>query len=495
MLAWSAAVVLIAGMALPRTGADEEPVQVSVDCGRPSDRPLTLWEGANTTRRAVPPPDLPQRTEQEFGKPRITRCCLMLDDMWDYRTDEYHFNYEINRDRYAGDTTKVKCGVPGVPAGRRYYDYLDPIGRHGGHVMMNIRRYEPDVLKGTITIEKWKEVFRSAVRHYKQRCPNLRYIEVLNEPPARNQSWIRTLDNYYMFYRPAYQAVNEVNAELKPKLPLLVGGPACLRVGRVDALIEAFAKDTSPDKRLDFLSFHDYWISKTPAVVATWQPYVVRRLKSAGLRTDIPIFVSEIGLDPRADAAKTGQNLTQAAFMTACFYHARHARQLRLIPFVLWHSPRFQHLVHFDSRLRVAPFGAAAKMLRMHRQQEVAATSTGLDGSGMGLGALATMDAAGIVVHLWNYQDRAAIAEVAVRNVPEVLRSSKLRIRRHVIDSKHSNCFAAPDAPGGLEMVEEAQQAGGAEVRLSARLEPMALCLWRIEAAGKREPTPATDNR
>ena len=42
--------------------------------------------------------------------------------------------------------------------------------------------------------------------------------------------------------------------------------------------------------------------------------------------------------------------------------------------------------------------------------------------------------------------------------------------------------------PGGLEMVEERKLAGAAELRLTADLEPMALCLWQIErAAAGRE--------
>ena len=71
--------------------------------------------------------------------------------------------------------------------------------------------------------------------------------------------------------------------------------------------------------------------------------------------------------------------------------------------------------------------------------------------------------------------------EVSITNVPENLRSVPLTVRRYVIDSVHSNCLAAPDQPGGLEMVEERKVLGSDALQLTAKLEPMALCLWQIE--------------
>lgn len=34
-------------------------------------------------------------SEREYGKARITKCWLNLDEMWDYRTRQYDFNYRI----------------------------------------------------------------------------------------------------------------------------------------------------------------------------------------------------------------------------------------------------------------------------------------------------------------------------------------------------------------------------------------------------------------
>jgi len=463
--------------------AADRSVTVSVDCSRTIDAPLNLWGYVNVSRRAPPPAELCERIEQEYGRPDVTRCWLMLDQMWDYRTDLYRFNYEINKDYYRGDPNKKRYGVPGVTTGLHYYDYLDSVSAHSDMVMMNIRRYEQEVLTGLVAWSKWKEVFKSAVGHYKQRCPNLRYIEVLNEPTAKNQSNLGKIEHYYEFYRQAYEAINELNDELKPELPLLVGGNSGFRTTEAIHLIEDFARDPSPDKRLDFVSFHHYWLQKTPAEIAGWEKEIDHALAKSSLPTDLPIFVTEIGYANQwqSDPAK---NLWQAAGMTAYQYYARHAPDLRLFPWVQYHSPLQIAFVQFDTRMRMTPFGAAVKMLRMHRATEVHAASSGVNRNGNGMGALATRDEKGLTIQLWNLdpsgKDNAQV-EVSVANLPANLQDGTLRIRRYEIDSVHSNCLAASGTPGGLQMVDERAQAASTELRLLIQMEPMALVLWTIE--------------
>ena len=470
--------------------AVDGPVTVSVDCARTAEGPLNLWGFVNVSRRAPPPVELCGLIEREYGRPEITRCWLMLDQAWDYRTDTYRFNYEINKDYYEGDPDKKRYGVPGVATGLHYYDYLDSVSAHSEAVLLNVRRYEQEVLTGMISFDKWKQVFKAAVRHYKRRRSNLRYVEVLNEPTAKNQSNLGRIEHYYDFYRRACEAINELNAELRPELPMLVGGNAGFRTRQAIQLIRDFARDPSPNKKLDFVSFHHYWVEKTPAQIAEWEKEIDGALERASLPTSIPIFVTEIGYAHRwMDDPK--KNLWQAAGMTAFQYQARHAQDLRLFPWVQYHSPQQIAFVQFDTKLRMTPFGAAVKMLRMHKDKEVAAISSGLDKNGTGLGALATLDRTGLVVELWNLQPNAGrnqLADVYIVNLPKNLQVGKLRVRRYLIDSTHSNCLTLPDSPGGLEMVGERTRPAGTELRLSANLEPMALCLWTIE----KEPGSAT---
>ncbi len=218
------------------------------------------------------------------------------------------------------------------------------------------------------------------------------------------------------------------------------------------------------------------------AEIAGWEAEIDRALEKASLSTDIPIFVTEIGyaLQWKEDPKK---NLWQAAGMTAYQYQARHAENLRLFPWVQYHSEKQISMVQFDTDLRMTPFGAAVKMLTMHKGQEVAAVSSAMAESGAGLGALATMDRTGLVVEIWNLQpnSRNVDVRVLVKNIPEELRSSSFRVRRYLIDSKHSNCFSKENALGGLELIEETTQPASDELQFRAEMEPMALCLWHVE--------------
>lgn len=476
-------------------------VDVLVDCSRAVGGPLHLWGYVNVSRRAPPPVELGEVIEREFGRPKVTRCWLMLDQMWDYRTDEYRFNYEINRDYYVGDPNKKRYGVAGETTGLHYYDYIDSVSRHSDAVMLNIRRYEQEVLCGMISLDKWKTVFKSAVAHYKTRCPNLRYIEVLNEPTAKNQSNLNSIQQYYRFYRCAYQAINELNAELHPDVPLQVGGSSGFRTKEAIHLVHDFAKDPDPEKRLDFLSFHHYWANDRPAQVAGWEEEIDAALARDSLPTNIPIFVTEIGytLKWRNDASK---NLWQAAGMTAYQYFARKSPDLRLLPWVQYHSPAQIALVQFDTKLEMTPYGASVKMLRMHQPQEVRSETTGLQGNGDGVGCLATLGDGKLVVQLWNLDPKLGdpiLARVRILSDSEPSnpeRESQVKslkshagpftgkrvcVRKYLIDSHHSNCFAAEGPAAALELAETSEMAVAKPFEFSVTLEPMGLCLWEIE--------------
>jgi hypothetical protein len=479
---------LFAAAIAPSTVDAQRPVAVRVDCDQVHDGEPQLWGHVNVSRRAPPPVEFCSKVEVEFGRPKITRCWLMLDQMWDYRTDTYRFDYEINRDYYTGDPNKKRYGVTGETTGLHYHDYIDSVSAHSEAVLLNIRRYEQEVLTGMLTLEQWKEVFKNGVRHYKLRCPNLRYIEVLNEPKAKNQSNLGHFRHYYKFYRCTYQAINELNAELEPELPLLVGGPSGFRTKEALELIDVYARDEAPDKKLDFLSFHHYWVN-SPAEIAGWEAVIDEALEEASLPTDLPIFVTEIGYvyKWREDPAR---NLWQAAGMTAFQYFARHAPDLRLFPWVQYHSWQQIGFVQFDPELRMTPYGAAVKMLLMHGDRELHATSSQLEEDGNGVGVLATRDDQGLCVQLWRLapnRKRNLRADVAVVNVPNWLRSGSVTVRRYLIDSSHSNCLTAPGGTTGLELVEGQMIEGAAELKFSAELEPISLCLWRIDRTDERQ--------
>lgn len=483
--------LLILGIPMPTQASDTatDPlitVAVEADFATSLPGPLHLGGYVNFTRRVPPPAALFPLVADRFGRSVIARAWLTLDEAWDYRSDEYRFDYELNRDYYAEDPGKSPVGAKGVPDGSRFYPYLEGVARDTDAVMLNVRRYEQDVLRGRLAIGRWKEAFKTLVGHYRERCPKLRYIEVLNEPTARNQSNLGTMANYLTFYRPACAAIAELNAERRLDPPLLVGGPSGHRPAEAIHLIRALGKERDQGLRLDFLSFHHYWMQEEPAQVAGWEEQIRGELGKTGLPVEIPIFVSEIGYASEEKKDRADRNLWQACGMTACQFQARRARNLRLFPWVTWHSEKQVGYVQFDTRLRLTPFGAATRLLGMHRGAEFAARSTGLDGKGNGTGVLVTGDEGGLSVQLWNLRpDGRSRAQVTatLRNLPPAWRGGGLALRRYLIDTTHSNCFAPGADDPGLEEVERRTVKAGSELVLEAALEPMAITLWRLEPA------------
>jgi hypothetical protein len=134
-----------------------------------------LTAGRNTSIQKAPAPVLAELREREFGKAGITRCWLNLDEMWDYRTREYDFNYRIEVHKYDHAKNKARESWGGAEETNvRFHDYLQAFGTHSNAVMLTIRRYERDILDGKlgVTMEDWKEIFKKAVVHYRQVCPN-----------------------------------------------------------------------------------------------------------------------------------------------------------------------------------------------------------------------------------------------------------------------------------------------------------------------------------
>ena len=89
--------------------------------------------------------------------------------------------------------------------------------------------------------------------------------------------------------------------------------------------LDRYARDPDPDKRLDFLSYHQYKHAADPAAVGAEKQTVRRWLDERGLDPDTPVFVTEYGVFPgdTGGPSLTEDLLTQAAAMqTLAYYYA-----------------------------------------------------------------------------------------------------------------------------------------------------------------------------
>ncbi len=474
------ALVLVGGVTGMALAGEETAVEVDL---AEAAGPLPRLAGhLNNSLRYAPPPRLAKLAEQEFGKPKIMRCWLCLDDLWDYRDGTYYYNHQIGKDIYADDQVKSCYDRRRVTeTDVHYYDYLDAFSRSAKSLLLNIRRYETEVVKGVISMEQWREVVKNGLRHYKRRCPNIKYIEVLNESEVKHFGGL-TKNEYYQFYRETYELVGELNDELKPEVPLLVGGPTW-HEDTIKAFIERYAADTNPRKRLDFLTYHRY--TTQPTAFLDVERRVDAWLKQHDLPEDIPIFITEFGNAFRVGKSAplpVGQ-LLQAQMFCSVLYSTRSQPDLIGFPWVLYHDPHVQsHFVMFTKDLRMTPAGAAIKMLSLHRDTEVAVqTSSRRDRDGRGLYAMASKDEEAAVVQVWNYSDTPRHVEVRIKGLPPAWRQASLSAGQFLIDGQHSNCIAQPQFEGGLEQVATSTLSAGTPPQFSVELQANALWLVQLE--------------
>lgn len=485
------------GSAVSQTPSSRAP-EVIVDASKVVGPLPNFDQFTNTSLRFAPPHDLAARVENEYGKPLITRVWLPLDDMWDYRDNSYHFNFEIGADRYANDTVKYKYdrGIV-LPSNIYFEDYLKNFSEHSQYLLLNIRRYEVEVVNGTISLDKWKEVVRAALLHYKAEFGNLRYIEALNEYHGKDFGGL-TDEQYYRFYKATYEVVNEVNRELKPTIPLEIGGPIVVgaplnldslssqpvpgnKTLRLYHFLQQYSADSNPEKKLDFIAFHDYDLGGDFSAIAGYQAIVRKLLGDFRLNENLPIFITEIGYaGPKPEAEL---NFCQATGISELFFYSRVSTQLHLFPWVLYHEPARQlSLTAFVLKpdLRMTPFGEALKMWSLQQKNEIESQWTS---PVPGLGALASRNGGKVVLQVWNDSGKAVSASAVITNLP-LDSGRKIRVREYRIDSQHNNVFQQAD--GGITLAANSDTAvSSASQRFSVTLEPYSLEMWTFDAAAK----------
>ncbi|QNN24957.1 hypothetical protein HED60_22655 [Planctomycetales bacterium ZRK34] len=485
-------------------GAGAPPITRTIDASKTIGAFPDLVRFRNTSIQKAPAPALAVLSEREYGKAKITKCWLNLDEMWDYRTRQYTFNYPVGVHKYDDVPDKHPETWGGVsPTNVGFDDYLRAFGKHSDEIMLTIRRYERDVLDGKlgVTYDDWKEIFKTAVTHSKQVCPNLRYIEVCNEYALSGFIGC-TAEEYYRFYRLAYQAVNEVNAEMKltGKDRLLVGGPVSTgdNIKKLNLFFENFTLDPSPDKRMDFVSWHEY--HNRYGDTAHREAQVRSMMALYDLPQDVPFFITEHDpYHPKAGARE--YNLINAAGLVKSLYFAnRHSPGISIFPWVQYHIAEIQtRFMWFNGpnesdttpdELHMLPIGCSMKLLTMHKQWEIAVENTIASDEIV----LASVQKDGLVVEAVNYGSTRDV-QLKIDQLPKVftaLGSGKLRVVKYQIDEKHSNRVANPDYPGGIQKVSErwVQPEGGSITLTQPGLTQHGIVFWQLSPEKVGEPLP-----
>ncbi|MCY4425606.1 MAG: glycosyl hydrolase [Halieaceae bacterium] len=362
-----------------------------------------------------------------------------------------------------------------------------------------------------------KPIIKRIMTDLKRRYPRIRYVEAFNEPD-HNLAKNLTPAGLYDYYKVYYEAVNEINRELQPLVPLEIGGPGYMQYNEtwMYAFLDRYADDPSPDKKLDFLSWHAYgrfpegtgdssgprafhFYKGNPSEIAGERELLNAALSRRGLDTEIPAFITETGIypgpsydhkdDPRPDY------LIGAAGVPSLHYWYMEQPDTYPFNWVVRHfsEERKDQLI---SRARdgehiavkgtenvedlptniFTPYGNALKMMVMLKRERVAAQSDALD-EGKGIYSIATRDEYGVAVMVWNYQhieQQTFAVTIDMGELPANLRGRPVRQQMFRIDDQVSNYWADP-ARANLQMISESVLEPSENHSVSIDLTPNAL--------------------
>lgn len=320
--------------------------QVTVDAGHPIRKWPHVERYQNTTLRYTPGADFPPAYEAYLGKPAIIRLFVTLDEVWDYRTDTYDWNYLIGVNKFAGDDEHYHFAydwpltVPS-PLGVHEEEYLRSHAEHAETVMLNIRRYEREVaVAHVVSYEKYEEVVERVIEHYKELCPNIRYIELMNEVDIPNFGEL-TVDEFYPLFQCGYRAIRRLNERHGYDMPLLCGTmglTAGVKNWRFwNDFLELLAADE--DRLIDFYSMHEYHTN--PGRILEFYVRHEAKVHELGL-PELPLMMTEYGLRLGEGDAGRPTNLQNACGEIRGLILGSYCENLRMFPWCTFHNPNQQ---------------------------------------------------------------------------------------------------------------------------------------------------------
>lgn len=331
----------------------------------------------NTTLRYTPDNRFPEVMEKVIGKPEIIRLFVTLDEVWDYRSNTYDWNYLIGVHKYEGDEHHYHYDWPLTvpsPLGVHEEDYLLSHAKHANKVLLNIRRYEREVFDGIISIETYEEVFEKVVEYYKELLPNTVYIECCNEVEIPNFGNL-TMKEYYLLYQCAYRSITRLNKKHQYEIPLQVGGfgmsAGVSNWKYWEEFLELLSKDEA--RVIDFYSMHEYHTN--PCRILEFYIRHEAKIKALGL-PGLPLMMSEYGLRVGIGDAGRPNNLQNASGEIAGMILASYCEQLKVFPWCTFHNPnqqmgRTMFLINEHNEYVPTPSGHVMTMLHMLGSKEL----------------------------------------------------------------------------------------------------------------------------
>ncbi|HEX6532961.1 MAG TPA: hypothetical protein VF041_00105 [Gemmatimonadaceae bacterium] len=465
---------------------DESGARVVVDAGQPMG-PVMRFERASTASTSSPLPGEATRSYLRSLDEDIVRTWIQT--RYVYNNGDIDYNYE-----FAGSHVGAE-------------DALAFYASTSKSILIALSAYNPTSQWSMPEGTALDDFLAQTLIHYKSRYPNIRYIQVGNEPDANDE----TMATYYPIYQHYYRAVNAANAalHLTGDDRILIGNGAFTSnvpnmLEYADPFFAAFAADPDTAKKLDFFSFHSYGETNRPLELLTARQRIDAEMQSHGL-APVPVFVTEYGMfgGSKLPARFTKADLVTmqpAAQLTKAFY-LYEGGITDVFDWAIFHAslPMKSQLSDVQTAIPY-PYGNA--LLLAHKVSalgtRIAATSDAIDDQGLGTHVLASMHPGqGIAVLVWNYNWRNTPPEtpfdVLVKHIPHsAVGGEKMRVTTYVIDSRTNNYYTDPSQTTLQPTSTEAMDYSDA-VRIPLRLERESVALIEItpwDASCEHAATP-----
>jgi hypothetical protein len=450
--------------------------QYTIDASKVKDTWKRVELYQNTTLRYPPVPEFAAMVAAAYGRPRLLRCWVTLDEVWDYRTDEYFFDYQIGVNRYKDDPNHfIYDWGSTVPTQIHIQEHLKSFSENSDALMLNLRRYERETAEGIVSLDKYEEVVEKVVAFYKQLCPNIRYIEVSNESDYRSFGDIDGT-HYYKLYQRVCNAVTRLNNKNQYAMPLGVGGTSTNAVMSRPQLWREFlqnlASDKNPNFMLDFYSVHDY--TRDPDRLKAFYAMHQTWIKELGL-PDLPIHVDEYGYTDTTGVWT--DSLKNASGVLVAMIQSADLPGLHIHPWCTYHNPKLQmsftqYITLDDGTIVPTPNGHAMRALALQKKDRLEIGGKQPYNSAI----LATADESGIAILATNATGHPQSLEISLQ-LPEGGKT----VTRYLVDRVHNNLLTGPETRSLL--VTERFPAKQDTLQLSAVLDDYAFSLWIIEPA------------
>ena len=391
----------------------------------------------STTLRYPAPKGAPTFYAKNVVKSKIVRTFITLDEVWDYKTNEFFWDYKIGEhkikleDRYYNyDWYRVR------PTGVNFIDYITENASNSEEVLLSIGRYERELFDGIIPLNIYIDAVTKIIEYYKELCPNIVYIEPCNEPQSSPFGGL-TINEVVKLYEVIGQIVKKLNKKHKYQKPLKFGGyaPACgyELIDSWELFLEKLALLPKSKRVIDYYSFHVYSTNLLEVEL-----YVLRhnqKIKELGLPSK-PIFVDELGF--WYDSPEISANLKNACGTVAHLINVARLKGVYTFPWCSWHNPAIQmgftHIFSKDGKYIITPNGFSIKLLTMLNDYEMPIVYN------RHFGAVATTNKertefSVLFANTYDVKRKASFAFIG-------LKDGEYCVEEYVIDENTNNCFA-----------------------------------------------------